>query len=177
MTYNQQGWTPPQQPQQRRSRTQRAQQEPIQQDQHEQPYGQAHTYQPEPQHYQPQMQHAPSQTQIVNVNVNTAGTAASGESYFDGGLAQQIGYTILGALVTVFTLGICYPWAFCMLYRWETKHTVINGKRLVFDGKAVQLFGKWIVWSLLTIITLGIYAFWLQIALKKWKTKHTHFAE
>ena len=98
-------------------------------------------------------------------------------SYFDGGLLQLIGYKILGFLVTVFTLGICYPWAFCMIYSWEAKHTVINGKRLYFDGKAIQLFGKWITWLFLTIITIGIYSLWLNISLKKWKTKHTYFID
>lgn len=98
------------------------------------------------------------------------------ESYFDGGLLQLIGYNILGFLVTLFTLGICAPWAICMVYNWETKHTVVEGKRLAFDGSAVQLFGNWIKWLLLSIITLGIYAFWLSISLKKWKTKHTYFA-
>lgn len=97
------------------------------------------------------------------------------ESYFDGGLFQLIGWLILGLLVTVLTLGICYPWAYCMVYSWEAKHTVINGKRLYFDGTAMQLFGNWIKWWLLCIITLGIYSFWLYISLKKWKTKHTHF--
>ena len=97
-------------------------------------------------------------------------------SYFDGGLLQLIGWKLLGALVTTITLGICAPWAICMVYGWETKHTVINGKRLVFDGKAIQLFGTWIKWMLLCIITLGIYSFWIQIDLKKWITKHTHFA-
>ena len=108
----------------------------------------------------------------TNIFVNQSGS----ESFFDGGLLQLIGWRILGFFVTVFTLGICLPWAYCMVYRWETKHTVINGHRLVFDGLAIQLFGQWIKWFLLSIITLGIYAFWLDIKLKKWKTKHTHFA-
>lgn len=95
-------------------------------------------------------------------------------SYFDGGLLQLIGYRILGALVTTVTLGICLPWAFTMIYSWEAKHTVINGKRLHFDGTAVELFGQWIKWLLLTIITLGIYGFWVGIKLMKWKAKHTH---
>ena len=99
------------------------------------------------------------------------------ESYFDGGLLQLIGWRILGALVTIITLGICYPWAICMVYNWEVKHTVIDGKRLEFDGKAIQLFGNWIKWFFLTIITLGIYGFWLNIKLKKWITKHTHFVD
>ena len=99
------------------------------------------------------------------------------KSYFDGGLLQLIGWQILGGLITALTLGICYPWAICMLYRWETKHTVINGRRLKFNGTAMQLFGNWIKWLLLTIITLGIYGFWLNIKLKQWKVKHTEFAE
>ena len=99
------------------------------------------------------------------------------ESYFDGGLLQLIGWKLLGAVITIFTLGICYPWAVCKVYNWEVKHTVINGRRLKFDGKAIQLFGNWIKWELLTIITLGIYGFWVKIKLKKWITKHTHFVE
>lgn len=98
------------------------------------------------------------------------------ESYFDGGLLQLIGWKLLGGLITIITLGICYPWAICMVYNWGVKHTVIEGKRLEFDGKAIQLFGNWIKWLLLTIITFGIYGFWVGIKLKKWITKHTHFA-
>ena len=97
------------------------------------------------------------------------------ESYFDGGLLQLIGYNILGILGTIFTLGICLPWVYCMIYRWEAKHTVINGRRLEFDGTAVQLFGNWLKWLCLTVITFGIYGFWVNIRLKQWKVKHTHF--
>lgn len=98
-------------------------------------------------------------------------------SYFDGGLLQLIGWRILGALVTAITFGICFPWSFCMIYRWETKHTVIDGRRLVFDGTSLQLFGNWVKWTLLTIITFGIYSFWLPIKFTKWKTRHTHFMD
>ena len=97
------------------------------------------------------------------------------ESFFDGGILQLIGYNILGILVTIFTLGICLPWAYCMIYRWEAKHTVINGRRLEFDSTAVQLFGNWLKWLCLTVITFGIYGFWVNIRLKQWKVKHTHF--
>ena len=99
------------------------------------------------------------------------------KSYFDGGLLQLIGWKILGGLITSITLGICYPWAVCMVYNWETKHTVIEGRRLKFTGTAIGLFGNWIKWWLLTIITFGIYGFWLNIKLKKWITKHTVFAD
>ena len=98
------------------------------------------------------------------------------KSYFDGGLFQKIGWKILGWIVTTITFGICLPWAYCMIYNWEVKHTVIEGRRLRFDGRAIQLFGNWIKWFLLTIITLGIYGLWIPIKLKKWVTKHTFFA-
>ena len=29
-----------------------------------------------------------------------------------------------------------------MIYNWEIRHTVIEGRRLEFDGTAVQLFGN-----------------------------------
>ncbi len=96
-------------------------------------------------------------------------------SYFDGGLLQLIGWKILGFIITVITFGICAPWGICMVYNWEIKHTVINGKRLRFDGTATGLFGLWLKWLLFCIITFGIYAFWVQIDLKKWKVSHTHF--
>lgn len=95
-------------------------------------------------------------------------------SHFDGGLLNYIGTNILAFLLIFFTLGICTPWAVCILYNWEIKHTVIDGKRLYFDGKAIQLFGHWIKWWLLTIVTLGIYGLWVKIRLKQWITKHTH---
>ena len=99
------------------------------------------------------------------------------ESYFDGGLLSLLGWSILGGLVTMLTLGICYPWALCMVYGWKINHTVIEGRRLKFNGTAIGLFGNWIIWILLLIITLGIYGLWLGIALEKWKVKHTAFVE
>lgn len=113
----------------------------------------------------------------TNNNINVITPVSSGEnSYFDGGLLQLIGWKILGAIITALTLGICYPWALCMIYGWKASHTVINGHRLSFDGTGGQLFGNWIKWLLLSIITCGIYSFWLGIKLEQWKSKHTHFA-
>lgn len=98
-----------------------------------------------------------------------------GKSYFDGGLLQLIGWSILGIVITTITVGIAYPWALCMVYGWKINHTVIEGNRLQFNGSAIGLFGNWIKWLLLTIITLGIYGFWVRIALEKWKIRNTRF--
>lgn len=97
-------------------------------------------------------------------------------SYFDGGLLQFIGWSLLGLLVTVCTLGICYPWAVTMQYGWQINHTVVEGRRLKFTGSAVGLFGHWIKWLLLSIITLGIYSFWVRIKILDWKARHTIYA-
>jgi uncharacterized membrane protein YjgN (DUF898 family) len=96
-------------------------------------------------------------------------------SYFDGGLLQYIAWSVLGAIITTFTLGIAYPWALCMVYGWKINHTVIDGRRLKFSGSAVGLFANWIKWLLLCVITLGIYGFWLNIELEKWKVKIKSF--
>ncbi|MFD1465336.1 DUF898 family protein [Lapidilactobacillus mulanensis] len=98
-------------------------------------------------------------------------------SFFDGGLLQLIGWSILGWIVTVCTLGICYPWAITMMYGWKINHTVVDGHRMHFSGSAIGLFGQWIKWFVLTIITLGIYGFWVYIKLEDWKASHTNFID
>ena len=80
-----------------------------------------------------------------------------------------------GYLITVFTLGICYPWAVVMTYRWQAKHTYLNGRRLRFTGTAPGLFGHWIKWFLLIIVTLGIYSFWVWPKLTKWIVEHQEY--
>ncbi|MCR5126310.1 MAG: DUF898 family protein [Treponema sp.] len=113
-------------------------------------------------------------TKVENASTSLSSTMAN-ESYFDGGVFQRLGWTILGGLVTVFTLGICYPFAVCWLYDWEAKHTVIDGRRLKFTGSAGGLFGTWIICLLLTIVTLGIYGFYVPIKIRKWRESNTFF--
>lgn len=111
----------------------------------------------------------------MDVNDSRDIETGNGRSYFDGGLLQLLGWSVLGFIITLFTLGVCFPWAICMIYNWEVKHTVIDGKRLKFTGTAIGLFGLWIKWLLLLIITFGIYSFWISISLKRWRIKHTTF--
>lgn len=98
-------------------------------------------------------------------------------SYFDGGFWQLFGWKLLGALITFFTAGICYPWAIKMIYSWEQRHKVYCKRRCTFDGNAMQLFGTWLLCMLLSVITLGIYTWWIPIKIKKWQIKHTHLLE
>ena len=92
-----------------------------------------------------------------------------GPSYFDGKLHQLFGWTLLGILVSVVTVFICFPLAYGWIVKWEAKHTVICGYRQVFDGRAGSLIPRWMLWMLLTILTLTIYGWWNPIRLRKWK--------
>jgi len=95
---------------------------------------------------------------------------------FDGGAGTYIGTGILAFLVTVLTLGICFPFAVVLRQRWRAKHTFIQGRQLVFVGSAVGLFGRWLLWLLLIIVTLGIYSFWVGPRMVRWVVESTDFA-
>lgn len=99
------------------------------------------------------------------------------ESYFDGSVISYIVYHILATVMSLFTFGLATPWIIAMLYSWEARHTVVQGKRLYFDGNGGQLFGNWLIWLLLCFITFGLYAISIPVQLLKWKTKHTKFYE
>ena len=128
-------------------------------------------------------------------------------SYFDGEVLQLIGWKFLAWLLTAVTFGIAYPWAVCMVQRWETKHTVIESNRLKFDGKGIQLLGVWILLAILPLALLAVallfaraaiqastpqvivllivcgvivaacWSYFVQIQIKKWITKHTQFQD
>ncbi|HEY4751847.1 MAG TPA: DUF898 family protein [Candidatus Limnocylindrales bacterium] len=95
---------------------------------------------------------------------------------FDGGAGSFFGVQLLGALITLFTLGICYPYALVLVERWRCEHSSIDGQRLQFTGTGAGLFGLWIKWFLLCIVTLGIYVFWVRPSLERWKWEHTEFS-
>lgn len=94
---------------------------------------------------------------------------------FDGGAGTYLGTVLLGFLITVLTLGICYPFSLVLMQRWRCKHTYIDRQQLVFTGSAAGLFGQWIKWFLLSVITVGIYLFWVTPKLQKWITENTEF--
>jgi uncharacterized membrane protein YjgN (DUF898 family) len=94
---------------------------------------------------------------------------------FDGGAATFWGTALLAGLITVLTLGICYPFGVVLMQRWQAKHSAIDGRPLVFTGKAIGLWGNWLKWWFFTVITFGIYGFWVIPRLTRWKWEHTDF--
>jgi hypothetical protein len=97
-------------------------------------------------------------------------------STFDGTTWQLIGWRLLGFFLSAITLGIAAPWAQCMIYRWQAKHSLVEGQRLHFDGKGHQLLGKYLLWGLLILITFGIYTIFLPVRVRKWHVSHLSFA-
>lgn len=106
----------------------------------------------------------------------TPSRAQTRQFAFDGGAATYFGTAILGFLITVVTLGLCYPFALVLRERWRPKHSYIEGRQLIFTGSAWGLFGLWWKWFLLIIVTLGIYSFWVGPRLYRWRWEHTSWA-
>ncbi|ACL42039.1 hypothetical protein Achl_4088 (plasmid) [Pseudarthrobacter chlorophenolicus A6] len=95
---------------------------------------------------------------------------------FRGGAGSWFGTQILGILITVVTLGFCYPFAVVLVERWRAKNTYFQGRQLQFIGTGWGIFGLWIKWFLLCVVTLGIYSFWVYPRLTQWKIEKTVFA-
>ncbi|MDR7081076.1 uncharacterized membrane protein YjgN (DUF898 family) [Arthrobacter ginsengisoli] len=81
-----------------------------------------------------------------------------------------------GVLITIGTIGICYPFAVVLVERWRAENTYRHGRQLRFIGTGWGIFGLWIKWLVLSIITLGIYTFWVYPRLKQWKVEKTVYA-
>ena len=97
------------------------------------------------------------------------------ESYFDGGSFAYFGYGFIGVLLLLITCGLAYPWVMAMLQKWDTKHQVINRRRLVFSGTGLGFLGEYIIIVLLSLITCGIYAPWGKVRMNKYIVRHTDF--
>jgi uncharacterized membrane protein YjgN (DUF898 family) len=110
--------------------------------------------------------------QAINISANKPIKPVS----FEGDAAGYIGTGILAVIITVVSFGILFPFAICMIYKWEINNLIVNGQRLRFNGSAIGLFGHWIKWWILTLITLGIYSFWVYPNLQKWKADNTILA-
>jgi uncharacterized membrane protein YjgN (DUF898 family) len=102
--------------------------------------------------------------------------AKSSDFKFVGGAGNFIGTQLLAIVITLFTAGICYPFALVLMERWKAKHATIQGRKVVFTGSGWGLFGLWIKWFFLSI-TVGIYTLWIGPQIQKWKWENLAFAE
>ena len=99
--------------------------------------------------------------------------SSQSKSHFDGTFMGYLGNGILNSLLTVFTLGIAYPWVYCRKIRWQARHTVYGGYRVEFSGRGSQIAGSWLLWLLLSVVTFGVYALWIPGRLKNFEARHS----
>lgn len=88
-----------------------------------------------------------------------------------------IAFFIAIGIFAFFMLWLGLAWATVVVLRWEYRHTVINGKRLVFKGKKGALWGQYLKWFFLTVLTLTIYGLWVWIKMKKWVLSNVETVE
>jgi len=100
-----------------------------------------------------------------------------GNFEFKGKGLSYLWLLIWTGIITLFSLGILWPWAYSAQQRWIAQNTFIDGKQLIFKGTGMGIFGTWLLIAFLTIITLGIYAPWGYCRIKRWQTNNLYFAE
>ncbi|MBQ3220714.1 MAG: hypothetical protein IJB34_01980 [Clostridia bacterium] len=98
-------------------------------------------------------------------------------SEFNGGMLGYLGISLLTFIHILFTLTIGTAWAMCRFWRWQAKHTKLNGKQVVFTGKGGELFSSLVIWFLLGVITVGIFWLWVPVKMEKWRVEHTRLKE
>ncbi len=106
------------------------------------------------------------------------GLAVLGFTLFDI-LSIEIVNAIYAAICALafFMLFLGLAWSSVIALRWQYRHTVIGGKRLVFKGKKTALWGNFLKWLFLTVITLLIYGLWVGIKMQKWVIKNVETVE
>ncbi|MBN2104643.1 DUF898 family protein [bacterium] len=77
---------------------------------------------------------------------------------YTGKWPELFGVLFVQGFLTMITLGIYYPWAYCNIRKWTLEHTLAEGRQLTFTGNGSELFGIILVQILLTFVTLGIWS-------------------
>jgi uncharacterized membrane protein YjgN (DUF898 family) len=99
----------------------------------------------------------------------------SGRFGFDGDVSGFVGRRLLALLITVATLGFGFPYALVMVQRWNARHLVLGGQRLVFTGQARELMRDWVMWWPCTLLTLGLYGFAVHPRVLRWIWDNTDY--
>ena len=94
-------------------------------------------------------------------------------------LSKEILIVIYAAIgvFAFFMLFLGLAWATVISLRWEYRHTVIGGKRLVFKGKKTALWGNYLKWFFFSVITILLYTFWIGAKFGKWVIKNVETVE
>ena len=95
---------------------------------------------------------------------------------FRGGLRDCYAVFIPGALLTIITLGLYYPFWWAKMRRYWLSHTHLGDTPFAYDGEGRDLFRSYLVTWLLTVPTLSLIWFWYLGKLMRYDADHTQFA-
>jgi uncharacterized membrane protein YjgN (DUF898 family) len=99
----------------------------------------------------------------------------SGRMAFDGDVTGYLGTRLAALLLTGLTVGFGFPYALVLVQRWNARHLVLGGSRMVFAGRPRDLLREWVVWWPCVLLTLGIYAFAVFPRVISWVWEHTDY--
>ncbi len=95
---------------------------------------------------------------------------------FRGQTGSFVRMFISGALLTVVTLGLYYPFFYNNIWRFLIGNTHYGTARFEFDGTGADLFGRFLLAVVLTPLTLGVYWFWFAAHRMRYMWARTAFA-
>lgn len=110
-----------------------------------------------------------------NARSHNARSQNAGRMAFDGDVTGYLATRLAAALITVLTLGFGFPYALVLVQRWNARHLVLGGSRVVFGGRASDLLRDWVVWWPCVLLTLGFYAFAVFPRVIRWVWDHTDY--
>lgn len=94
---------------------------------------------------------------------------------FRGDYGDFFGVYIVGAILTVLTVGLYYPFFHANIRRYVVKETRFGNRPFEFDGQGGDIFLRHVLLYLLLPLTLGLYYFWHAAFLQRYYWEHTSF--
>lgn len=95
---------------------------------------------------------------------------------FRGQTGAFVKMFVSGALLTVITFGLYYPFFYNNMWRFLISNTYYGTVRFEFDGSGADLFGSFLLAVVLTPLTLGLYWFWFTAHRQRYMWTRTSFA-
>lgn len=93
-----------------------------------------------------------------------------------GSTGGYVGRIILPLLVTVFTLGLAYPWLAITIQRYLVSNMSVGSERFDYQGRVGGVFGRWIICWLLLPFTGGLALAWWRGYTTQYMLRQTRLA-
>lgn len=94
---------------------------------------------------------------------------------FRGDYGDFFSMYAIGAVLTVLSLGLYYPYFHANMRRYVVKETRFGNRTFEFTGEGGDLIGRHVLLYLLLPLTLGLYWFWHSAFRHRYYWEHTRF--